>query len=121
MIEKVKMESRRYAKRQITWFKKNKEITWLDRSRRYREQFRYYIKIYLKGGINKLATNKKRKTNKKKTNRKNIAKILISSIVIFIIAYIIYKIVSLIAVPTDVYMIENGTISDEESAIRICY
>ncbi len=30
MIEKLKMESRRYAKRQITWFKKNKDITWLN-------------------------------------------------------------------------------------------
>ena len=30
MIEKIKMESRRYAKRQLTWFRKYKEITWLD-------------------------------------------------------------------------------------------
>lgn len=30
MIEKIKMETRRYAKRQITWFKRNKEIKWLD-------------------------------------------------------------------------------------------
>lgn len=30
MIEKIKMESRRYAKRQLTWFRKNKEIIWLD-------------------------------------------------------------------------------------------
>ena len=30
MVEKIKMESRRYAKRQITWFKKDKEICWLD-------------------------------------------------------------------------------------------
>ena len=30
MIEKIKMESRRYAKRQITWFKKDKETIWLD-------------------------------------------------------------------------------------------
>ena len=30
MIEKIKMESRRYAKRQITWFKKNKETQWLN-------------------------------------------------------------------------------------------
>ena len=30
MIEKIKMETRRYAKRQITWFKKNKETIWLD-------------------------------------------------------------------------------------------
>ena len=30
LIEQLKMETRRYAKRQITWFRKNKEITWLD-------------------------------------------------------------------------------------------
>ena len=30
MIEKIKMESRRYAKRQITWFKRNKQIKWLN-------------------------------------------------------------------------------------------
>ena len=30
MIEKVKMETRRYAKRQLTWFRKNKNTTWLD-------------------------------------------------------------------------------------------
>lgn len=30
MIEKLKMETRRYAKRQITWFKKNKETYWLS-------------------------------------------------------------------------------------------
>ena len=29
-IEKIKMETRRYAKRQITWFKRNKNIIWLD-------------------------------------------------------------------------------------------
>jgi tRNA dimethylallyltransferase len=30
MIEKIKMETRRYAKRQMTWFRKNKETVWLD-------------------------------------------------------------------------------------------
>ena len=30
LIEKIKMETRRYAKRQITWFKRIKEATWLD-------------------------------------------------------------------------------------------
>ena len=30
MIEKVKIETRRYAKRQITWFKKNKQTMWID-------------------------------------------------------------------------------------------
>lgn len=30
MIEKIKQESRRYAKRQLTWFRRNKNIVWLD-------------------------------------------------------------------------------------------
>ena len=29
-IEKIKQETRRYAKRQLTWFRRNKEIIWLD-------------------------------------------------------------------------------------------
>ena len=29
MIEKIKQETRRYAKRQITWFKKNKQTIWI--------------------------------------------------------------------------------------------
>lgn len=29
-IEKIKQHSRNYAKRQLTWFKKDKEITWFD-------------------------------------------------------------------------------------------
>ena len=33
MIEKLKMETRRYAKRQLTWFRKNKETIWLDAGR----------------------------------------------------------------------------------------
>lgn len=30
MVEKIKRETRRYAKRQLTWFRKNKEIIWLN-------------------------------------------------------------------------------------------
>ena len=30
MIDKIKKETRHYAKRQLTWFRKNKETTWLD-------------------------------------------------------------------------------------------
>jgi tRNA dimethylallyltransferase len=30
MIEKIKMETRRYAKRQLTWFRKNKETVWIN-------------------------------------------------------------------------------------------
>lgn len=30
MIEKIKTETRRYAKRQMTWFRRNKDIIWLN-------------------------------------------------------------------------------------------
>ena len=30
MIEKIKMETRRYAKRQLTWFRKNKRTIWIQ-------------------------------------------------------------------------------------------
>ena len=30
MIEKIKQESRHYAKRQLTWFRQYKDATWLD-------------------------------------------------------------------------------------------
>ena len=30
MIEKIKMETRRYAKRQMTWFRKNKQTIWIQ-------------------------------------------------------------------------------------------
>ena len=30
MIQKIKQETRRYAKRQLTWFRKNKDTIWLD-------------------------------------------------------------------------------------------
>lgn len=30
MIDKIKQESRRYAKRQLTWFRKNKQTIWID-------------------------------------------------------------------------------------------
>ena len=32
MIEKIKQETRRYAKRQLTWFRKNKQTIWLEGS-----------------------------------------------------------------------------------------
>jgi len=30
MIEKIKMETRRYAKRQLTWFKQYKDMVWVN-------------------------------------------------------------------------------------------
>ena len=28
-VDKIKQESRRYAKRQLTWFRRNKQINWI--------------------------------------------------------------------------------------------
>lgn len=44
-VEKIKMETRRYAKRQITWFKKNKQTIWLNGQ----EKIQNNIKIILEG------------------------------------------------------------------------
>ena len=30
MVEKIKQETRRYAKRQLTWFRRNEQITWIN-------------------------------------------------------------------------------------------
>ena len=48
MIDKIKQETRRYAKRQMTWFRKNKEIIWLEGERPTDENIRIicdYINI----------------------------------------------------------------------------
>ena len=45
MIEKIKMETRRYAKRQLTWFRKNKQTIWLDGE----NEIQNNIKIILEG------------------------------------------------------------------------
>ena len=57
----------------------------------------------------------------KKTNKKNIVRMLIPLAAAVISVYALYKIIELIVVPTDIVMIENGTILKEESAIRLCY
>ena len=38
MIEKIKQESRRYAKRQLTWFRAYKDATWLDGIKNTKEE-----------------------------------------------------------------------------------
>lgn len=45
MIEKIKQETRRYAKRQLTWFRKNKQTIWLDAQ----EKMQNNIEIILEG------------------------------------------------------------------------
>ena len=46
MIEKIKQETRRYAKRQLTWFRKNKQTIWLDVGK---NTIQNNIKIILEG------------------------------------------------------------------------
>ena len=43
MIEKIKMETRRYAKRQITWFKKNKQTIWIDGQKDKSENIKFIL------------------------------------------------------------------------------
>ena len=45
MIEKIKQETRRYAKRQLTWFRKNKETIWINAE----DTIQNNIKIILEG------------------------------------------------------------------------
>lgn len=64
-----------------------------------------------------MATKKNKNIKKKKINKKDIVKMLFPVIGILIFIYTIYKIIGLIVVPTDIVMIEYGTILNEENAI----
>ena len=46
MIEKLKMETRRYAKRQLTWFRKNKDIKWIDGLAPLEQNIQYILEEY---------------------------------------------------------------------------
>lgn len=45
LIEKIKMETRRYAKRQLTWFKRIKEATWLNMEEKAEENIRKVMEV----------------------------------------------------------------------------
>lgn len=47
LFEKIKTEDWRYAKRQMTWFKKNKKINWIDLSEKSRKKTEKLIKDFL--------------------------------------------------------------------------
>lgn len=57
---------------------------------------------------------------KKKKKGININHVILGVIVIAIIIYVIYSIINLAVKPTDSFLVENGKISFEESALRIC-
>lgn len=46
MIDKIKMETRRYAKRQLTWFRKNKEIIWINGKNNIEKNVNIILKTY---------------------------------------------------------------------------
>ena len=43
MIEKIKLETRHFAKRQLTWFRKNKDIIWIDGQKEKQENVDYIL------------------------------------------------------------------------------
>lgn len=56
-----------------------------------------------------------------KPRKKNMKKVSIAyGIGIVILIYFVYCIIQLIKQPTDVIAIENGKLSEEENAVRIC-
>lgn len=51
-VDNIKKNSRNYAKRQFTWFNKNKYINWIDTNKEYDKILKesiYYINNFLKG------------------------------------------------------------------------
>lgn len=59
--------------------------------------------------------------NANNIRKKNKRKIVIAySVGIIILIYFVYCIIQLIKQPTDVIAIENGNLSEEENAIRVC-
>ena len=46
MVEKIKQETRHYAKRQLTWFRKNKETIWLDVQKGTQNNVEVILEVY---------------------------------------------------------------------------
>jgi tRNA dimethylallyltransferase len=46
MVEKIKQETRRYAKRQLTWFRKNKETIWLNAENGIQNNIDIILEVY---------------------------------------------------------------------------
>ena len=57
------------------------------------------------------------KKKSKKNNKKRIIELILLASIVILIIYVIYSIISLAVVPTEVFMVQNDTISQEESSI----
>lgn len=60
MIEKIKQESRRYAKRQLTWFRRNQDIIWLDGIQSKEKNINLILEEYKKRGKKENETTSKK-------------------------------------------------------------
>ena len=69
----------------------------------------------------KVGATSSRSPKNKKSNKKDILKMLIPLLGVIIFIYVLYKIICLIVVPTDIVMIDKGTIFKEEDTVRLCY
>ena len=58
---------------------------------------------------------KKKKNSTKKVNKNKVLGIILLVLIISFLVYALYEIISLVAVPTNTFIIENGSISSEES------
>ncbi len=61
----------------------------------------------------------KENNEEKKTNKVTKNRILISIVLLIISAYVIYAIYLLIKDPTDTFTVEEGTVSQEETVVRL--
>lgn len=104
-IEKIKQESRRYAKRQLTWFRRNKDIKWLNALDGAERNSQIILEEIGWGTIDK----------KSSLERKKVLKITAVLITIVVFMYIVALLINIIRKPTETFVAENGRIYSEES------
>ena len=105
MIEKIKMESRRYAKRQLTWFRRNKDIKWLQASDGNEKNANIILEEIRWFTI-------------EKNNLKNKKIIKVTTIIAttIIMVYLIVLLIKVLSKPTQTFVVERGKIYQEEFA-----
>ena len=59
-------------------------------------------------------------TKHKNIRRKDIIRTVVLGLIIAFIIYVVYTIYSLIKQPTNIFVVENGTLTMEEETIRLC-
>ena len=65
--------------------------------------------------------NKAKKQKSKNSKKKLIVSIILTVILVIIVIYGAYKIYELIKEPTNIFVVEHGSLYLEEDIVRICY